>query len=45
MTIGVILAVTIWYLVSARRYFKGPVRTLELADDGVTIVEPQPGAA
>jgi amino acid transporter len=45
VTAGVILAVTIWYYVSARRYFKGPVRTLELADDGVTIVEPQPGTA
>jgi amino acid transporter len=45
VTIGVILAVTVWYLVSARHYFKGPVRTLELADDGVTIAEPQPGPA
>jgi hypothetical protein len=45
VTIGVIAAVTIWYLVSARHYFKGPVRTLELADDGVTIIEPAPGTA
>ncbi len=45
VTIGVILAVTIWYLASARRYFKGPVRTIEIADDGVSIVEPEPGVA
>ena len=45
VTIGVILAVTIWYLASARQYFKGPVRTIEIADDGVSIVEPEPGVA
>ena len=30
------LAVTIWYLRSARRYFKGPVRTIDFEDDGLT---------
>jgi amino acid transporter len=45
VTISVMLAVTIWYLVSARHTFKGPVRTIELADDGVTIVQPEPGVA
>ena len=40
MTIAVILAVTIWYLVSARRTFTGPVRTIEFADDGVTVAGP-----
>ncbi|HSO97774.1 MAG TPA: amino acid permease [Solirubrobacteraceae bacterium] len=45
LTIVVILAVTIWYAVSAHRTFKGPVNTLKLADDGVSIVEPRPGAA
>ena len=32
VTIGVMLAVTIWYLGWARNYFKGPVRTIDLAD-------------
>ncbi len=39
------VAVTIWYLVSARHKFKGPVRTFEVADDGVTIVDPEPEVA
>jgi amino acid transporter len=30
VTIGVMAAVTLWYLVSARRTFKGPVRTIDL---------------
>jgi amino acid transporter len=29
VTISVMLAVTVWYLVSARKYFKGPIRTVE----------------
>jgi amino acid transporter len=33
VTISVMLAVTIWYLVSARKTFTGPIRTVE--DDGV----------
>jgi hypothetical protein len=37
------LTVTIWYLVSAKRTFTGPVRTLEFADDGVTVAQPGPG--
>jgi amino acid transporter len=40
VTIGVMLAVTIWYLVSAKNTFKGPVKTIEFADDGVTVVDP-----
>ena len=32
VTIGIMLIVTIWYLTSARRTFKGPIRTV---DDGV----------
>ncbi len=27
--IGVMLAVTIWYMVSARKTFKGPIRTID----------------
>jgi amino acid transporter len=47
VTIGVMLIVTIWYLASARHWFTGPVRTIELAEDGVTIAEPEaePGLA
>ncbi|HWD64940.1 MAG TPA: amino acid permease [Solirubrobacteraceae bacterium] len=41
VTIGVMLIVTIWYLVSARHWFTGPVRTIELSEDGVGIVEPE----
>ena len=32
VTIGVILAVTIWYAVSARHKFKGPIRTIDELD-------------
>jgi amino acid transporter len=41
VTIGVMLVVTLWYLVSARHWFKGPVRTIELAEDGVSIADPE----
>ncbi len=45
VTLGVIGAVGIWYLASARRTFTGPVSTLAVAEDGVTIVDPEaPGA-
>jgi hypothetical protein len=47
VTIGVMAVVTIWYLVSARHSFKGPVNTIEFADDGVTVkkAEAEPGLA
>jgi len=32
VTIGVMLAVTIWYLVSARKTFTGPIRTIDELD-------------
>jgi amino acid transporter len=32
VTIGVMVAVTIWYVGWARHYFKGPIRTVDLAD-------------
>ncbi len=41
VTIAVMTGVTLWYLVSARRYFKGPVRTIEFSD-GAAVA---PGAA
>jgi amino acid transporter len=34
VTLGVIAAVTIWYLVSAKRTFKGPIRTIDLEVGG-----------
>ena len=40
VTIIVMLAVTIWYYASARRTFKGPIHTIEFAEDGVTVVDP-----
>jgi hypothetical protein len=36
----VTIAVTLWYLVSAKNTFKGPVKTIQFADDGVTVVDP-----
>ncbi len=42
VTIAVMLAVTIWYLVSAKNTFKGPVKTIQFADDGVTVAIPTP---
>ncbi len=32
VTIGVMLAVTIWFAVSAKKTFKGPVRTIDELD-------------
>ena len=45
VTIAVMAGVTIWYLVSAKNTFTGPIRNIEFADDGVTVVEPEPGVA
>ena len=45
VTIGVMLAVTVWYLVSAKRTFTGPVKTIQFADDGVTVVDPEIASA
>jgi amino acid transporter len=45
VTIGVMLAVTVWYFGWARRYFKGPIRNVEFADDGLTVAEPEPEVA
>ena len=41
VTIGVMLAVTIWYLVSARKSFTGPIRTIDELD----VEERLPGIA
>ena len=40
VTIGVMVMVTVWYVVSARRTFTGPVRTIQFAEDGVTVIDP-----
>ena len=40
VTVVVMLAVTIWYYVSARHTFKGPIHTIEFAEDGVTVIDP-----
>jgi amino acid transporter len=40
VTVIVMLAVTIWYYASARHTFKGPIHTIELGDDGATVVDP-----
>jgi hypothetical protein len=40
ITIGVMVAVTIWYLVSARHYFKGPIRTIDMPEVGAISPEP-----
>jgi amino acid transporter len=45
VTIAVMLGVTLWYVLAAKRKFTGPVRTLEFADDGVTVAEPETGVA
>jgi amino acid transporter len=42
ITIGVMAAVTIWYLVSAKNTFKGPVRTIEDADVGLPDIAQSP---
>jgi hypothetical protein len=39
VTIGVMLAVTIWYYVSAKNTFKGPVRTIDQLDTDVALPE------
>ena len=40
ITVGVVFAaVGIWWLVSARHKFTGPVRTIDMADDGLTVAE------
>jgi amino acid transporter len=43
--IVVIGAVAIWWLVSARHTFTGPVRTIEFAEDGVTVADSAAGSA
>jgi amino acid transporter len=43
ITIGVMVAVTAWYFLSARKTFKGPVRTIDLPEIGA--VAAQPGVA
>jgi amino acid transporter len=44
VTIGVMLLVTIWYLVSARHTFKGPIRTIDLPGEELAPPPPPPTA-
>jgi amino acid transporter len=44
VTIVVMLAVAIWYYGWARHTFKGPIRTIEFAEDGVTVAGTAPAA-
>ena len=37
VTIGVMLAVTIWFVVSAKKTFKGPIRTIDQMDSEVAL--------
>jgi amino acid transporter len=39
---GVLLAVGIWWLVSARHSFTGPVRTVEFAGEGLGVADAEP---
>jgi amino acid transporter len=39
---GVLLAVGIWWLVSARHSFTGPVRTIEFAGEGLGVADAEP---
>jgi hypothetical protein len=43
VTIAVMVAVTVWYMVSARHTFKGPVRTIDEPEDEQRA--PEPGVA
>jgi amino acid transporter len=45
ITIVVIAAVTIWYFVSARRTFKGPVRTIEFGEGAEIVAAPEPSTS
>jgi amino acid transporter len=45
VTIAVMAAVTVWYLVSARRWFTGPVRTIDMSDAELALAEHPSGVA
>jgi hypothetical protein len=32
VTLGVLLAITVWWEVSAKKWFKGPIRTIDPAE-------------
>ena len=43
VTVAVMVGVTLWFLISARHTFKGPIRTIDLPEDGA--ITPEPGVA
>jgi hypothetical protein len=45
ITIIVVAAVTIWYYASARRTFKGPVRTVEFGEGAEIVAAPEPSTS
>jgi amino acid transporter len=45
ITIIVVAAVTIWYFASARRTFKGPVRTVEFGEGAEIVAAPEPSTS
>ncbi len=44
VTIIVMIAVTLWYVLSARRTFKGPIRTIEFSDGGTEVLGTAPAS-
>jgi hypothetical protein len=40
VTVVVMLAVTLWYLISARHTFKGPIRTIDISGTGPVTSQP-----
>ena len=39
---GVLAVVGIWWQVSAKHKFTGPIRNVDMADEGLTVKEPDP---
>jgi len=37
VTIGVMVAVTVWFSVSAKKSFKGPIRTIDELDQEIAL--------
>ncbi len=44
VTVAVMIAVTLWYLLSARRTFKGPIRNIGFAGDGLEVTGTAPAS-
>jgi amino acid transporter len=44
VTIAVMVAVTLWFLLSARRTFKGPIRTIDIPETELDVVRAGPSS-